>query len=96
MLDKFSQKKECPDPESIRAICNLSYPKDKKSLQSFLGMVNYLRMYTPNLSLNCKNLNSLLKKENKFEWNSIHKDEFSKIKKLIENAATLEHFDKDV
>jgi len=31
-----------PDPERIRVIQELNEPKNKKELQSFLGMINYI------------------------------------------------------
>ena len=40
----------------------LPEPKDKKLLQSFLGMVNYLSRFDPNIANLTHNLRELLKK----------------------------------
>ena len=39
-----------PDPEKVGAIQNIDPPKDKKELHTFLGMVNYLAPFMPNLA----------------------------------------------
>ena len=39
-----------PDPAKIEALKKLPEPKDKKLLQSFLGMVNYLSRFDPNIA----------------------------------------------
>jgi len=39
-----------PDPERIKIIKELSSPTNKKQLQAFLGMINYLGAFIPNLS----------------------------------------------
>lgn len=92
----FTENGMMPDPDTIRAICNLKAPVDKKSLQSILGMVNYLRVYLPNLSENCKHMYSLLKNDAQFQWMPCHDQEFIEVKKLIANSTKLEHFDKDL
>lgn len=92
----FSQNGISPDPGIVRAIQNLSRPTDKKALQSILGMINYLRMYVPNMSSNCEHMNALLKKDACFEWLPVHDQEFEKVKRLIVNATTLNHFNKDL
>jgi len=46
----FSSEGVQPDEERIRSIRELNEPCNKKELQSFLGMINYLRGFIPNLS----------------------------------------------
>ena len=36
-----------PDPKKIQAIKQMVFPPDKESMQSFLGMVNFLNRYSP-------------------------------------------------
>ena len=36
-----------PDPKKIHAIQQMVFPPDKESMQSFLGMVNFLNRYSP-------------------------------------------------
>ena len=55
-----------PDPSKIMALKNLPEPKDEKLLQSFLGMVNYLSSFDPNVANLTHNLSDLLKKGLRF------------------------------
>ena len=52
-----------PDPAKIQALKSLPEPKDEKLLQSFLGMVNYLSRFDPNIAVMTHNLRDLLKKD---------------------------------
>lgn len=53
-----------PDYNKIKAIKEMPEPNDKKSLQRFLGAVNYLSKFIPNHSESALPLTNLLKKEN--------------------------------
>ena len=52
-----------PDDEKVKAITNLPSPKCVKDLQRFLGMINYLGAYIPNLAAESIILRDLLKKK---------------------------------
>ena len=45
----WSSKGISPDPKEIHAIQQMVFPPDKESMQSFLGMVNFLNRYSPQL-----------------------------------------------
>ena len=51
-----------PDHAKIQAFKLLPEPKDEKLLQSFLGIVNYLSRFNPNITNLTHNLRDLLKK----------------------------------
>ena len=36
-----------PDPKKIKAIVKMKQPENKKEMQTFLGMVQYLQKFTP-------------------------------------------------
>ena len=38
------------DPQKVNAIKAINIPEDQKELQKFMGMVNYLAKFIPNLS----------------------------------------------
>ena len=38
------------DPVRVEAIQNLSIPRSKKDIQSFLGKINFVRRFIPNFS----------------------------------------------
>ena len=53
MLSKDGVK---PDPKKIQAIQQLPEPKSEALLQSFLGIVNYLSRFSPNIAKMTLNL----------------------------------------
>ena len=68
-----------PDPAKIQALKSLPEPKDKILLQSFLGMVNYLSRFDPNIANMTHNLRDLLKKGSDPKWTDIHSLDFKRI-----------------
>ena len=52
-----------PDPKKVQGITKMTVPTDKQQLQSFLGMVNYMGTFIPNLSHHTKPLWEMLKKD---------------------------------
>jgi hypothetical protein len=51
------------DPERVQAIQQVPLPQTKKALQSFLGQINFVRRFMPNLAETLKPLQKLLKKD---------------------------------
>lgn len=85
-----------PDDEKIEAIKEYDVPNDKKSLQRFLGVVNYLRNFIPNLAEKTYPLRLLLKKNVEFVWEkSVHGNIFDELKMLICNTPVLKNFNPD-
>ena len=56
-----------PSNEKTRSIENFPLPKDKKTLQRFLGLTSYFRRFVRDYALIAKPLSDLLKKDVKFE-----------------------------
>lgn len=50
------------DTNKVKAILEMKSPSDVKSLKSFLGVINYLSKFLPNLSKETKILRDLEKK----------------------------------
>lgn len=50
-----------PDPAKIKAVRDMQNPSDAARVQRFLGFVNYLSKFLPNLSEMCEPLRSLTK-----------------------------------
>ena len=49
-LEKHTQQQaENPDPSKVEAIRTMKQPENKKELQSFLGLCQYLTKFTPEL-----------------------------------------------
>lgn len=80
------------DPDRVKAIVNMKSPTNKKELQIFLGMINYLRNFINKLADLTAPLNSLLKKEVSWLWTDLHEKAFEIIKKHICTAPILQNF----
>ena len=65
-----------PDPTKIKALSKLPEPKTENSLQSFLGIVNYLSRFNSQIANLTHNLKALLKKGNEFVWTNVHSANF--------------------
>lgn len=59
---KFNASGMQADDSKVKAIMEIPYPSDRKSLERFLGMVNYLSKFIPNYSESVNVLRSLLKR----------------------------------
>ena len=75
----FTRDGVVPDPFKIDALKRLPESKDKKLLQSFLGMVNYFARFNPNIANMTHNLRDLLKKGSDPKWTDVHSLDFKKI-----------------
>ena len=65
---EYSAQGMHPDPKKVQGITEMTAPMDKQQLQSFLGMVNYMGTFIPNLSHHKEPLRAMLKKDNVFHW----------------------------
>ena len=85
-----------PDPKKVQGITEMTAPTDKQQLQSFLGMVNYMGTFIPNLSHHTEPLRAMLKKDNVFHWEEQQTRSFQKIKALIAkaNEMPLRYYDR--
>ena len=75
----LSRQGVSPDPAKIEALRSLTKPRDEKLLQSFLGMVNCLSRFNPNIANLTYNLRELLKKGSEPKWVDVHLIDFKKI-----------------
>ncbi|XP_055309115.1 uncharacterized protein K02A2.6-like [Sitodiplosis mosellana] len=64
----FSYNQIKPDPERLLAIAEMTRPKNKNDLQTFLGVVNFMTPFIPNLSDRTAPLRELIKKNVLFLW----------------------------
>ena len=56
------------DPEKTRAIKEFAGPRERKDLQRFFGMVNYLGKFSPSLADGSYALRQLLQKDTDWIW----------------------------
>lgn len=83
-----------PSTERVNAIKSLNYPKSKKELQKFLGMINYVRSFIPNLAEITTPLRLLLKKNVIFKWEMIHSNCIDSIKNILTSPQVLKPFNE--
>ena len=82
-----------PSSDKVQAITNMPQPVNKKELQSFIGMVNYLSKFTPRLSELAECLRDLIRINVPFQWGPEHTEAFAGIKQEIIHAPVLKYYD---
>ena len=82
------------DPKKIEAIIQMDPPQNVASLQSFNGMVNYLKKFSPVLSELSEPLRRLCKSGVKWVWESEQQNAFEAIKQVIMTLPVLTYFNK--
>ena len=81
-----------PCPKKIRAMTNIAPPGDKQELQSFLGSVNFMSTFIPNLAKKTHLMRTLLKKDVHFILTKDMQREFDTIKQAIAESTQLVHY----
>ena len=59
-----------PDPRKISALTEMPASKNKKELQAFLGMINYLSKFSPDTVEVCKPLQKLMLNKAMWSWDA--------------------------
>ena len=95
---EYSAQGMHPDPKKVQGITEMTAPTDKQKLQSFLGMVNYMGAFIPNLSHYTEPLRAMLKKDSVFHWDDQQTRSFQQVKTLIAKANTtpLKYYDSNL
>ena len=83
-----------PYPRKKDAIKNLPEPRTEALLQSFLGIVDYLSRFSPNIAKMMSNLRALLKKNTEFLWLPQHSDNFKAIVHELCSPKLLKYYDR--
>lgn len=68
------------DPDRIKEISNIPFPHNKKSMQSFLGQINFVKRFVPDFLHIVLPLQTMIKKNSMFKWGPIEKEAFYSIK----------------
>jgi hypothetical protein len=77
------------DPERTQVIAKLPPPTSKKPMQSFLGQINFVRIFVPSFSEMVRPLQNLIKKDTQYHWGPTENQDFNAIKKAIIDAPSL-------
>ena len=82
-----------PDLQKIRALTEMPVLKNKKELQAFLGIINYLGKFSPGTAEVCKPLWELTSSRTIQTWNASYQQLFNKAKSLIKVAVCMKFYD---
>ena len=81
------------DPSKTEVITKIPLPRSVNELQRFLGMINYLGKFIPNLTKHTTPLGNLLKKDVVFKLQKPQLDAIENLKTLVTSAPCLKIFD---
>ena len=82
-----------PDPRKIEAILQMPTPANKTELQRFLGMINYLGKFLPNISKETAPLCQLLEKDVQWQFEQQHEAVVNRLKKMITSSPVLAYYE---
>lgn len=87
-----------PDPEKVKAVTDIKSIKDKKDLERFLGVTNYLSKFIPDYSTLTAPLRDLLRKDCIFQWELPQESAFIRLKDALVNSPILQIYNvnKDI
>ena len=85
-----------PKRSKIDAVLALEPPKSLKQLRSFMGILNHLQRFLPNLQVHSDQLRPSLKASNKskFVWGEGQQTAFRNILQLIANITKMYHYNQ--
>ena len=82
-----------PDPDKVAAVQGVPTPTCVSDVRRFLGMVNQLNKFTPNLAEKTKPLCDLLVKKNQWVWGERQQQAFDEVKQSLATTPVLALFD---
>ena len=74
-----------PDPQKIKALMDMPAPNNKKELQVFLGIINYLGKFSPGTADVCDPHHKLTLSKVTWTWIASYHSLFNKAKLLIKS-----------
>ncbi|XP_050709713.1 uncharacterized protein LOC126994436 [Eriocheir sinensis] len=81
------------DPEKVRAITDFPTPANITDLRSFMGLVNQLTEFTPEISAAAQPLRPLMSPRRAFVWTVDHEEAFQRVKAALSTPPQLAMFD---
>ena len=80
-------------PEKIRAVQDMKQPQSQRELMTFLGFIQYLKKFMPNMADISAPLRKLTEKDVEWKWTETEENSFNKLKKLATEAPVLRFYD---
>ena len=84
-----------PDPQKTNAVLKMEKPKTPTELRRFLGMVNQLSKFTPNIASLTKPLRELLSTKKSWCWSHFQDEAFEKVKTELTKPSVLALYSPD-
>lgn len=81
-----------PNPARVDAIKNMPEPKTKEEVSRFLGMINYLSRFIPNLSSESSSLRNVCLRNSDWKWSVLEQEEFRKLKDVVSESTVLKYY----
>ena len=88
----WSKHSISPDPKKIQALKHMEFPPDKKTMRSFLGMINYLNRYSALSAHLAAPLSTLTHQAADYKLGKVHQENFNRLKMEISNMKTPPYF----
>ena len=85
-----------PDPDKIKAITQVKIPQTTKNVCRFLGMLNQMIKFVPNLADTTKPLHDLLSTKNLWAWRQDQEEAFNKAKLILSSTPVLALFNPNL
>ena len=85
-----------PTQSKVAAIKAFPAPTNATECRSFLGLINYLGRFIPNLSSETELLRKLTEKGVKWDWTVNHDKVFANLKALVSSRAVVAHFNQSL
>lgn len=82
-----------PDPKKVQAIKEMATPATNPGMRRFLGIINYLARFVPNLAVISAPLCELLLRDREWCWGSAQQNAFDSLKELVSSAKSVANFD---
>lgn len=77
----------------VDAVVQARRPESPSEVRSFLGLVNFVARFIPDLSTQAEPLHRLLHKDIKFKWGPEQDKSFNQLKQSLVDASNLSYFD---
>ena len=88
-----SRKGIHPHPQKVKALTDMPAPKNKRELQAFLGIINYLGKFSPDMAEVCEPLRKLTSSKATWTWNASYQQLFAEVKSLIKANICMYFYD---
>ena len=91
----FTKNGLIADPKKIRAVLKMRQPQNAKELRTFLGFMQYLAKFMPNMADVSSPLRQLSEKEVEWHWEKEQEESFQKLKLMVSSTPVLGYYDPD-